>query len=391
MGSFPNNYRPRTLEERIRRSHQKQLEAQIDALNRSRRTDGPRNLHEKVAQREEAYRAAAATTTAAAAAASASADATVAATTAATEGTTSTEGSAAVDGTDTTIDATAVDATAPAEANDGSERGGASQVRVSHSSSNLPIDSTPPTSITVSATGTSDAHNNTDKKSENDIIGENSSNRNSAGDDTCKVVKDAASTASFSEHQGLEIPPIPPQPELEENAINVHSSTETSTIAMHSESTDIKNTSQLASVDDTNNSNTHKSELQIDNVHDGNSVEAEDNSEPGGSRSYRLKYLQPQESGLSTIPNSPVKGRTNTGNNSNNSGGGGSNTPLTPLGGRKGAEIARAKENDVMYEAQLLEAQDSETTRTSPNSRSHSFGGGVLGVQGGNIEENYDE
>lgn len=70
MVAFPNAYRPRTLEERIRRSHQKQLEVQIEALSRARKTDGgPRNLHEKIQLRQQAAEAKAAEEAAIAAAA----------------------------------------------------------------------------------------------------------------------------------------------------------------------------------------------------------------------------------------------------------------------------------------------------------------------------------
>lgn len=68
--SFPSNYRPRVLEERIRRSHQKQLEVQIEALNRARKTDGgPRTIHEKILLRQQAAEAKAAEEAAIAAAA----------------------------------------------------------------------------------------------------------------------------------------------------------------------------------------------------------------------------------------------------------------------------------------------------------------------------------
>jgi hypothetical protein len=49
--AFPQAYRPRTLEERIRRSHQKQLDSQVELISRIRKGEHCKNVHEKVAQR----------------------------------------------------------------------------------------------------------------------------------------------------------------------------------------------------------------------------------------------------------------------------------------------------------------------------------------------------
>jgi hypothetical protein len=369
LTSFPQNYRPRTLEERIRRSHQKQLEVQIDTLNRQRKAEGWRNLHERVAARQAAAQEAAMAAEAAAAALAATgaeaggsasavtADAAGASRNSPAVGTrersSSQSRSGSVSGASASVRSSAASTRNLAASTSGARLSNADAAAAQASAAATGVQRTPSSTLltplevanappSVSCMSTPDRPD----RSPTDVA---ERTQRSSTQKTLEVTnmsipeetaQDMAQSLKFTAAAAMEIV------EISESTVESYA---------------------VASVDAV-------SEPAVENTSTA-AVRSSESPPPSAQPTQKSESVLHTQSSIETISNSPIKAglseRQFSNGRMNSSGDMGS-----PQGGRKGLELARAKETDLFYEAQLSgDAQEGVTATVpiTPGSHSQSF------------------
>jgi hypothetical protein len=377
LGSFPQNYRPRTLEERIRRSHQKQLEAQIESLNRCRKTDGPKNLHEKVALRQAAAEARAAAEAAAAALVTSEA--------AGENGATSPVNQ--VGGTPRTrSNSNSIQTSASTRSNSLSSArnlpSSLSNTRLSNAESTAPQ-----ASAVAAAIGglTIDAPDNGSLSSQTSFSSPDRPDRTPLSRNTHPIPEenpDELNAASVKASSAIVYSNTSTDPTATAAATEeAPDAITTNPTAVSSSSVTVEPSARTSPVPRQESPVGHlgAKESSIETI-PASPIKATQSERELPLQDSPMGHLGARESSIETIVESPVKlavpDQELSAPRLGSSGGDGS----TPHGGRKGLEIARAKENDSFFEAQLGSApEELSMTENSPLSQSHTVGNGTSG------------
>jgi hypothetical protein len=368
LTSFPQNYRPRTLEERIRRSHQKQLEVQIDTLNRQRKAEGWRNLHERVAARQAAAQEAAMAAEAAAAALAA---------TGAEAGGSASAVTADAAGASRNSPAVGTRERSSSQSRSGSVSGASASVRSSAASTRNLAASTSGARLSnadaaaaqasAAAAGVQRTPSSTLLAPLEVVNAPPSVSYMSTPDRPDRSPTDVAErTQRSSTQKTLEVTnmSIP-----EETAQDMAQSMKLATAA----AAEIVEVSESSAVPDPAVTVDTSSEPAVENT--PTAVIASESPPLSAQPAQKSESVLHTQSSIETISNSPIKPglseRQFSNGRMNSSGDMGS-----PQGGRKGLELARAKETDLFYEAQLSGDTQEGVTATvpiTPGSHSQSF------------------